>query len=179
MSAPRISRPTLEGLSKTDHTYLIGIGSNQRHPIFGQPRAVVGVVMELLDETLGTVTMRAPIIDSAPIGPSQRRYANSALLLETRLNPLSLLGCLQQVEAAFGRIRSGQRWRARVLDLDIVLWSGGHVDAPALTIPHPLFRERDFVLGPADAIAPNWRDPGTALTLRQLNARLGKWARKA
>ena len=52
------------------------------------------------------------------------------------------------------------------------LWSGGPYVDRSLTIPHPLFRERDFVLGPASAIAPHWRDPVTGLTLRQLHARL-------
>lgn len=160
------------GVARDDHTYLIALGSNQRHPTFGMPREVVATAMELLDETLGTVIARSPIITTPPVGPSQRRYANGALLLETRLNPLSVLHCLHEAEAALGRVRRGQRWRARVLDLDIVLWSGGIFAAPELLIPHPRFRERDFVLGPAAAIAPQWRDPLTGLTLRQLFARL-------
>jgi 2-amino-4-hydroxy-6-hydroxymethyldihydropteridine diphosphokinase len=59
-----------------------------------------------------------------------------------------------------------------VLDLDVVLWSGGAYAAPTLTIPHPLFRTRAFVLSPAAAIASAWRDPVTGATLRQLHARL-------
>lgn len=128
--------------------------------------------MDLLDETLGKVLARSPIIETAPIGPSLRRYANAALLLESRLDPAGLLDCLQEAEAAMGRKRMGQRWRSRTLDLDIVLWSGGMVARKDLQIPHPLFRERDFVLGPAAAIAPDWRDPVTALTVKQLYARL-------
>jgi 2-amino-4-hydroxy-6-hydroxymethyldihydropteridine diphosphokinase len=59
-----------------------------------------------------------------------------------------------------------------VLDLDVILWSEGAFAAPGLTIPHPLFRQRDFVLRPASAIAGAWRDPLTGLTVRQLRARL-------
>jgi 2-amino-4-hydroxy-6-hydroxymethyldihydropteridine diphosphokinase len=59
-----------------------------------------------------------------------------------------------------------------VLDLDIVLWSGGAWASPGLTIPHPRFRTRQFVLGPAASIAPTWRDPLSGLTLRQLAYRL-------
>jgi 2-amino-4-hydroxy-6-hydroxymethyldihydropteridine diphosphokinase len=58
-----------------------------------------------------------------------------------------------------------------VLDLDIVLWSGGAWSSPDLTVPHIAFRERGFVLDPAAAIAPAWRDPVSGLTLRQLAAR--------
>lgn len=154
------------------HRYLIALGSNQRHPHFGDPRAVVAAAMDILDETLGKVSARSPIIDSAPVGPSQRRYANAALVLKSKLDPPALLHCLQEAETAFGRQRRGQRWRARPLDLDIVLWDGGIFASPELLVPHPLFRDRDFVLGPAAAIAPRWRDPISGLTLRQLHARL-------
>lgn len=115
---------------------------------------------------------RGPVIASAPVGPSQRRYANSAAQIATALEPPQLLALLKRVERAFGRRRGGQRWRSRVLDLDIVLWSGGAFVSRELTIPHPLFRERDFVLAPAAAIAPHWRDPLGNLTLRQIHARL-------
>ena len=154
------------------HRYLIALGSNQRHPHFSDPRAVVAAAMDILDETLGKVSARSPIIDSAPVGPSQRRYANAALVLKSKLDPPAQLHCLQEAETAFGRQRRGQRWRARPLDLDIVLWDGGIFASPELLVPHPLFRDRDFVLGPAAAIAPRWRDPISGLTLRQLHARL-------
>jgi 2-amino-4-hydroxy-6-hydroxymethyldihydropteridine diphosphokinase len=159
-------------LSGAAHIYIVALGSNQRHPHWGAPRAVVDAAMHMVDGTLGTVLARSPIITTAPIGPSQRRYANAALVLESRLAPMELLASLQWLEAQLGRVRRGQRWRSRVIDLDIVLWSGGVVAEPALAIPHPLFRARDFVLGPAAAIAPGWRDPLTGLTLAQLYARL-------
>ena len=78
---------------------------------------------------------------------------------------------LQSIEEKFGRERRGQRWRARTLDLDIVLWSGGAWHSTTLSIPHPLFREREFVLRPAAEIAADWRDPVSGHTLRQLARR--------
>ena len=167
-------RHALSGVAEEDHTYLVALGSNQRHTLFGLPREVVAVAMELLDGTAGTVTARSRIVDSAPVGPSQRRYANAAILLESRLNPRSLLDVLHEAERALGRVRRGQRWGARVLDLDIILWSGGIVAQADLLVPHPRFRSRRFVLGPAAQIAPAWRDPLSRLTLRQLAARLGR-----
>lgn len=92
--------------------------------------------------------------------------------VETALAPDILLGLLQRIEAEFGRRRRGQRWGARVLDLDIVLWDGGCFSTPHLTIPHPRFRLRKFVLGPARRIAGPWRDPLTGLTVHQLFSRL-------
>lgn len=120
------------------------------------------------------VFANSPIISSAPVGPSQRTYANAAAILASPLEPPALLDRLHEIEAHFGRERRGQRWRARVLDLDIILWSGGiwAEDRPALSIPHPAMRTRGFVLAPAAAIAPDWRDPVTGLTIRQLQSRL-------
>ena len=92
-------------------------------------------------------------------------------LVETRAGPEKLLRRLQKIEARFGR-RRARRWGARVIDLDIVLWSEGIWTSPALTIPHPAFRTRRFVLDPLVGLAPAWRDPVTGLTVRQLHARL-------
>jgi 2-amino-4-hydroxy-6-hydroxymethyldihydropteridine diphosphokinase len=118
------------------------------------------------------VLAASPAMLTDPVGPSIRRYANAAAVIETSLEPLALLAALKRIERAFGRRAGGQRWSARVIDLDVVLWSGGPFAAPSLTIPHPLFRERRFVLGPALAIAGQWRDPLSGLTLRQIHARL-------
>ena len=82
-----------------------------------------------------------------------------------------MLERLHDIERAFGR-RTGQRWSARTLDLDILLWSGGVWSEAGLTIPHPAMQHRAFVLGPLRAIAPDWRHPLSARTIRQLAARL-------
>jgi 2-amino-4-hydroxy-6-hydroxymethyldihydropteridine diphosphokinase len=92
-------------------------------------------------------------------------------LVETDEDPPALLARLKAIETAFGR-RRGQRWTDRVIDLDIVLWSGGVWASDGLTVPHPEFRRRAFVLAPLAAIVPDWRDPMTGRTVRQLAARL-------
>jgi len=114
----------------------------------------------------------APILLTDPVGPSLRRYANCAAIVETALGPEELLALLKRTERAFGRRPGGRRWTSRVLDLDVILWSGGPFAVPGLTVPHPLFRTRDFVLAPAAHVAAGWRDPLTGLTVRQLHARL-------
>lgn len=116
----------------------------------------------------------SPFITSRPVGPSMREYANGAAIVASVLSPQAMLAMLQAIELLYGRKRRGARWRARTLDLDIVLWDGGIVREQSLTIPHPHFRGRSFVLGPAAAIAPHWRDPVSGLTLRQLASRLAR-----
>lgn len=133
---------------------------------------MLAAALERLEREGVEVRAVAPVIRTEPVGPSLRRYANSAAVVETALAPPALLALAKRIERDFGRRRGGQRWTSRVLDLDLVLWSGGCFAAPDLVIPHPLFRTRTFVLGPAVRIAPRWRDPLTGLTVRQLHARL-------
>ena len=144
------------------HRYAIAIGSNRRGR-HGSPRAEVLAAIA----ALGTVAAASPVIETPPLGPSIRRFANACALIDSDEAPEVLLARLKAIEHAFGR-RRGQRWGARVIDLDIVLWSGGCWSSATLTIPHPLFRRRAFVLRPLAAIAPGWRDPLTGRTVRQL-----------
>ena len=154
--------------------YLIALGSNVRHHRHGRPEAVLAAALTELAQRGITVLRAAPILRSAAVGPSLRCYANGAALIETGLDPQALLAELKSIERAFGRRPGGQRWTSRVLDLDIVLWRGGAWASADLSVPHPLFRARSFVLKPAAAIAPDWRDPLGGLTLRQLEARLAR-----
>jgi 2-amino-4-hydroxy-6-hydroxymethyldihydropteridine diphosphokinase len=143
-----------------------------RHPRFGDPREVISAALAALEGAGAAVNTVSPVIASPPLGPSRRRYANAAAVVESRLEPEDLLDVLQAIERDFGRRRRGARWRARVLDLDLVLWSGGPWASDRLVVPHPQFRARPFVLAPAAAIAPRWRDPLTGLSLAHLHARL-------
>jgi 2-amino-4-hydroxy-6-hydroxymethyldihydropteridine diphosphokinase len=152
--------------------YLIALGSNRRHHRFGNPRQVLAEALRVLEAKAVQVASASRVIASDPVGPSIRRYANGAAVVETTLEPSELLDLLKGIEHDFGRRARGQRWTARVLDLDLVLWSGGSYAASHLTIPHRLFRDRSFVLAPAQEIAAAWRDPVTGLTVRQLHARL-------
>ena len=143
-----------------------------RHARIGRPEEVLAAAIAALADAGLDIEATSPIIASAPLGPSRRRYANAAAIVSTELAPEELLDLLHALEHAFGRRRSGQDWRARVLDLDVVLWNGGPWASERLLIPHPEFRSRTFVLAPARAIAPDWRDPVTGQTIRQLHARL-------
>jgi 2-amino-4-hydroxy-6-hydroxymethyldihydropteridine diphosphokinase len=152
--------------------YVIALGSNRRHARFGRPEAVLRAALTELERQGLTIDAVSPIVASPALGPSRRRYANAAALVRTALTPDSLLRRVKAVERAFGRRPGGRRWAARVLDLDIVLWSGGNWSSPCLVVPHVAFRDRRFVLAPATAVAPRWRDPLTGLTPRHLLARL-------
>jgi 2-amino-4-hydroxy-6-hydroxymethyldihydropteridine diphosphokinase len=149
-------------------SYAIALGSNRpgRH---GPPARELAAALAML----APLSAVSPILHSDALGPSKRRYANAMAILETGESPPELLARLKDIERSFGR-RPGVRWGARVIDLDIILWSGGAWSGPGLTIPHPAFRQRGFVLVPLATIAPGWRDPLTGRSVRQLLALLGK-----
>lgn len=147
-------------------TYLIGLGSNRRGR-HGGPADEVRAALA----AVGGVVAQSRIVGSAPVGPSIRRYANAAAMIASDDAPPVVLARLKRIERAFGR-RRGQRWGARVIDLDILMWSGGAWASPGLTVPHGRLAERSFVLAPLLAIAPRWRHPHSGLSIRQLHARL-------
>jgi 2-amino-4-hydroxy-6-hydroxymethyldihydropteridine diphosphokinase len=149
-----------------ENWYLVGIGSN----CVGAKARVANV--------LPKAVRRSRIITSRPIGPGTRDYANAVVMIESKHAPDALLKKIKQIERAAGR-RPGRRWGDRPLDLDIIAWSGGMWASPGLTIPHVELRKRRFVLAPLCQIAPDWRDPVTHLTARQLLARLDQKRRRA
>lgn len=154
-------------------TYVIALGSNRRGR-HGSPEAELRAALTELAAS-GDVVMTSRIVGTAPLGPARRRFANAVAVIESEEAPPALLARLKRIEAAFGR-RRGQRWSDRVIDLDIVLWSGGAWAEPGLVIPHPAFRDRAFVLGPLLDVAADWRDPLTGRSMRQLAARLTRRA---
>jgi 2-amino-4-hydroxy-6-hydroxymethyldihydropteridine diphosphokinase len=152
-------------------SYVIGLGSNRPHGRHGCPERVLTAAIAALRAEGLHVERTSRIIRTPPLGPSHRRFANAAVLVETDWPPHELLDRLKRIERAFGR-RNGRRWGARVLDCDILAWSGGAWASPGLTVPHVALAGRAFALGPAAEIAPRWRHPFHNLALAQLHARL-------
>jgi len=154
------------------HLYAIAIGSNRPHGRFGRPAGVVEAAIARLDGEFGLFDA-SPIVLNAAHGGAGRDFANAVALVESPLDPPAVLSRIKSLEREFGR-RRGRRWGPRVLDLDIVLWSGGDFRAQGLTIPHAHLADRSFVLQPLAAIAPGWRIGG--LSVRHLAQRLARRA---
>jgi 2-amino-4-hydroxy-6-hydroxymethyldihydropteridine diphosphokinase len=152
-----------EAMAKT--SYAIALGSNRRSGR-GSPEATLRAALAELRPAAVSRIHATPAL-----GPAGRGFANAVAIVESRLEPDELLDQLKALERAFGR-RPGRRWGPRVLDLDIILWSEGPWDGPGPIVPHPEFRNRAFVLKPLAELAPDWRDPVSGLTVRQLLFRL-------
>ncbi|MGZ8352181.1 MAG: 2-amino-4-hydroxy-6-hydroxymethyldihydropteridine diphosphokinase [Allosphingosinicella sp.] len=150
-------------------SYAIALGSNRRGRHGSPAETVRAAAAAIGAERLSRVRL------TSALGPAGRGFANAVALVASDLDPPALLARLKRTEREFGR-RAGRRWGPRVLDLDIVLWSQGAWGGDGLIVPHPEFRRRRFVLEPLAEIAPDWRDPITGATVRQLLHRLGRFS---
>ena len=149
-------------------SYAIALGSNRRSRR-GAPADTVRTAAEAIGAELVS-----RVIATDAVGPAGRSFANAAAIVEIDLAPLCLLERLKEVERDFGR-RPGRRWGPRVLDLDIILWSGGRFASRRLDVPHAALAKRPFVLRPLTEIAPNWPVPGTARAVRHLAFRTARY----
>ena len=145
------------------HEVAIALGSN-----LGESRNILASSLMTLDKISGIeVKKKSSWYQTIPIGPPQPDYINSCAILKVTLNPEELLKTLLEVEIKFGRQRR-EKWGARTLDLDVILFDNIIYNTPGLEIPHPRMRERGFVLVPLAEIAPEWVDPITGKTIKQL-----------
>jgi 2-amino-4-hydroxy-6-hydroxymethyldihydropteridine diphosphokinase len=111
--------------------------------------------------------------ETEPVGAAmpQPMFLNAAAVGESTLSAPALLDVLLAIEQGFGRERP-YPYAPRTIDLDLILYDDAVIDSPGLTVPHPRFRERQFVLEPLNEIAPDWVDPVTGKTIAELLAGL-------
>lgn len=106
-------------------------------------------------ETLPDVVAVSSVYETAPLGgPEQGPYLNLVVELSTCIEPRNLLAICHRIEAAAERVRE-ERWGPRTLDIDIIWIDGVRSEDPQLTLPHPRWRERRFVLAPLRELAPD------------------------
>jgi 2-amino-4-hydroxy-6-hydroxymethyldihydropteridine diphosphokinase len=110
------------------------------------------------------VTAVSPVYETEPIGGPEEQgpYLNLVveLAVAPALDPYRILEECRRLEAAAGRVRT-VRWGPRTLDVDVLWVDGVILDDPELTIPHPRWRERRFVLAPLADLAPDLVDAAT------------------
>jgi 2-amino-4-hydroxy-6-hydroxymethyldihydropteridine diphosphokinase len=144
----------------------IALGSN-----LGDRMAHLNGAIKELRATAGIEVLAVSrIIETAPVGPpGQGPYLNAAAHLRTTLAPRGLLNACLAIEAGHGRRRSeAQRWGARQLDIDLLLYGDQVIDEPGMRVPHPRMLERDFVMIPLVEIAPDFVHPALGIRLQSL-----------
>ncbi|MDB9312887.1 2-amino-4-hydroxy-6-hydroxymethyldihydropteridine diphosphokinase [Spirulina sp. CS-785/01] len=146
---------------------IIALGSN----LGDSPTILQGALTRLSQHPQITLQQQSRWYRTAPVGPPQPDYLNGCVLLAVQLSPHALLNTLLEIEQEFGRVRRDP-WGPRSLDLDIIFYGDTILETPSLTLPHPRMQDRAFVLIPLCDIAPQWVDPVTGKTVKDLANRL-------
>jgi 2-amino-4-hydroxy-6-hydroxymethyldihydropteridine diphosphokinase len=124
---------------------------------FRRAREALGVLGEVRSAPLyrtAAITWPPRPGSSAPIGPAQPAFLNTAVRLAALdLTPAELIATVLELERLLGRDRRGEaRWGPRPIDLDVLVWGGRVVRTPELEVPHPRLAERRFALAPLAAL---------------------------
>jgi 2-amino-4-hydroxy-6-hydroxymethyldihydropteridine diphosphokinase len=137
-------------------TCLLGLGSNlgDREATL---RAALADIAALPDVQ---IVQHSDWYRSQPAGgpPNQGEFLNAAAVIETTIAPLLLLDELKKLELRLGR-QPAERWSARTIDIDILLYGNEVAETAMLTLPHPRMSFRRFVLEPAAEVAPRMLHP--------------------
>jgi 2-amino-4-hydroxy-6-hydroxymethyldihydropteridine diphosphokinase len=143
-------------------TIYLALGSN----VGDKHRHIAGAV-ERLRESLNDV-VAASLYRSKAVGyTEQDDFLNTAIKAQTSLSPAELLVLVKQIEQSVGRTERF-RWGPREIDIDIIFYGDMVMTQPDLTVPHPSFSKRDFVLKPICDIDPNFVDPISKKTVKML-----------
>ena len=143
----------------------IGLGSNlsgESQGTYRDPKQQIHYALKKISQHPEiTILGISSLYQTTAIGPgNQPDYINAAAMIETSIEPNVLLDFMQLIENQQGRVRE-QRWGARTLDLDLLIYDQLMKSTTRLTLPHPRAYERAFVLAPladldADLIIPNY-----------------------
>jgi len=135
----------------------VGLGANLGPREVTLLRAVDVLAAEQGVKILAVSQLR----ETDPVGNvEQPTFVNGAVAVETSLSPRELLDALLRVEQELGRVRDGERWGPRTIDLDLLLYGYEIVDEPGLCVPHPRLHERRFALEPLVDLEPELEIPG-------------------
>jgi len=135
----------------------IGIGSNLDNPVAQVLEAVEE--LEMIPDTI--LAERSTLYSARPMGPAdQPDYVNAVVAMDTLLSADELHKALIKIEDLQGRVREGEKWGPRIIDLDLLLYGNSTIDTATLTVPHPGMHERDFVIIPLEEVAGNLKIPG-------------------
>lgn len=130
----------------------IGLGANLGSPVATISSALSHIALIPEVELLAC----SSFYDSIPMGPSdQPNYTNVVCKINTPLDGLSVLHHLQRIENELGRVRNGEHWGPRMLDLDLLMLGRQSYNSKELTLPHYGMRNREFVLVPLFELQPD------------------------
>jgi 2-amino-4-hydroxy-6-hydroxymethyldihydropteridine diphosphokinase len=134
---------------------VLGFGSN-----LGDREEFINTSYKLLEERLGIMIKKSLFIETPAWGfESENKFLNSVAIFQTNKTPIEALRICNQIEKELGRIREGNTYQNRTIDIDILFYEDMILNTPELIIPHPLIQKRDFVLIPLKEILHDYVHP--------------------
>lgn len=125
----------------------------------------------LIETKIGFIRLKSSVYETEPWGfTDEKLFLNQVVEVCTLLNPFEVLVQIHSIETFLGRERGNERYVARTMDIDILLYSKMIINTPELTIPHPEMLKRNFVLTPLDEIAADVIHPVANQTIHELLA---------
>ena len=134
----------------TKHIVYLGLGSN-----LGDRQGNISRAYAEIEKLIGAIVRQSALYESEPWGfESDNSFINSVICCETTLSPHEVLKKTQSIERELGRTQKSVdgHYHDRTIDIDILLYDDLTVNEPDLKIPHPLMRQRDFVMKPLSEI---------------------------
>lgn len=142
----------------------IGLGTNLGNREENLKNAIGKIIIHA-----GEVISSSAIYVTEPWGfRSEDYFLNMVIGIKTSLKPVDLLKQLLKIEMEAGRVRGAEKYSSRIIDIDILLYENEIINKPYLKVPHPLIRERRFVLVPLCDIAPEMIHPVLKKTFAEL-----------
>jgi len=135
----------------------VGLGSNLEDPVAQVLEAVEE--LEMIPDSI--LASRSSLYRGKPMGVAdQPDYVNAVVAMDTLLSAENFLQELTRIEDLQGRVRDGDKWGPRIIDLDLLMYGKQKINTPDLTVPHPGMHERDFVIIPLSELAGDVNIPG-------------------
>ena len=150
------------------NTVFLSLGTNQ-----GDRFLNIENTLSKITDQAGEIYLKSPIYENPPLDfDAELYFYNLCIGIKTKLNPQDLLFVIQQIESELGRKNKtlARQYTSRIIDIDIIFFNDIVFESENLTIPHLLFRKRNFVLLPMRDIAPMFIDPSTGFTVDYLSS---------
>ena len=143
----------------------LSLGSNIGHKLTNLNKAL----FLISDSTNIKILSKSKIYETSPMeNENQNYFLNQIIEIKTKIKPFELLKTIQKIESKMGRIKYNQKYKPRIIDIDILSYNKLILNDKNLCIPHSKIKFRKFILKPWTDISPNYILPNSKSTIKEL-----------